>query len=64
MDWTVDWTMDWAFLIEMSSSAINWFAAWPIFKLGGPMHPQGRKILEMKGNQLCAICERHKETCR
>ena len=49
MDWTVDWTMDWAFLIEMSSLANNWFAAWPIFKLGGPMHPQGRKIL---GNRL------------
>ena len=27
MDWTVDWTMDRAFLIEMSSLAINWFAA-------------------------------------
>ena len=40
MDWTVDWTMNWAFLIEMSSLAINWFAAWPIFKLGGPMHLQ------------------------
>ena len=43
MDWTVDWTMDWAFLIEMSSLAINWFAAWPLFKLGGPKHPQLRE---------------------
>ena len=35
MDWTVDWTMDWAFLIEMSSLAINWFAVLGLYSNWG-----------------------------
>ena len=58
MDWTVDWIVDWALLIEMSYLAISWFAAWRMFKLGGPIHSQGKSpdcyqniiIMELVGN--------------